>query len=624
MEARFGEAFDGVRVHTDVEAARLAAAAGARAYTVGQDIVFGLRQYSPGTPAGLRLLAHELAHVLQQRTAGGPDPGTAQEREAERVAGQAGADARVHVTGTSAPGVPQLAGESAGQPRLIFLDTNVIVDIAIRGNTWIEGKIQELRRQGHEVYLSQQVYNELVLQPKDPGTVAAQRAAIQRLGLEVGPAGTMPARAAVYVASGEDPTGKLRETMVTRQEKRFLPILSEPDIMLEAPRGKRNDVLVAAQVKAAGGELWTFDPDYLTTKKGPQGLIRTGARPEVTREISEGGLGVKIAPESWEVPTARPPGGGGSLPQGSPTSGAPGGAAGASAVSSGTSKLKESGTRAPRALETTALGHGEASMVAERRAVQALPRSETGGETGAARAVARGGAEPGMERPSPKGMGLKGGPSPITGAVVSIGAGIAGGLLTSWMHDKMVQAVREMPRPSVNRASLWASGGVRDRTSLDLLASNLPNAVADFEAGRGRYTIEVLAFWNRWDAAPAAERQVLLDQLEDAVWQDQGRLLEAQRNVAEALQLEPQITEGVQAARELQTLVDNPVVFEQLATKTGMSAGEVAAVSSNLAWYQASFTRGVLQPLHRLATRLQETFDGNEALLDQIKLATRR
>src|SRR5262249_36509684 len=38
----------------------------AQAYTVGQDIVFGAGQYAPSTPAGQRLLAHELAHVVQQ------------------------------------------------------------------------------------------------------------------------------------------------------------------------------------------------------------------------------------------------------------------------------------------------------------------------------------------------------------------------------------------------------------------------------------------------------------------------------------------------------------------------------------------------------------------------------
>jgi hypothetical protein len=59
--------FSRVRIHDNAQAARSARAVDARAYTVGQDIVFGAHQYHPATPAGRRLLAHELAHVLQQR-----------------------------------------------------------------------------------------------------------------------------------------------------------------------------------------------------------------------------------------------------------------------------------------------------------------------------------------------------------------------------------------------------------------------------------------------------------------------------------------------------------------------------------------------------------------------------
>jgi hypothetical protein len=66
MEARFGVDFSQVRVHNDVGAASSAQDISAYAYTVGDDIVFGSGQYAPDTPAGRRLLAHELAHVVQQ------------------------------------------------------------------------------------------------------------------------------------------------------------------------------------------------------------------------------------------------------------------------------------------------------------------------------------------------------------------------------------------------------------------------------------------------------------------------------------------------------------------------------------------------------------------------------
>jgi hypothetical protein len=66
MESRFGRDFSQVRVHAGEEAAAAARAAGARAYTVGKDIVFGSGEYLPGTASTKRLLAHELAHFIQQ------------------------------------------------------------------------------------------------------------------------------------------------------------------------------------------------------------------------------------------------------------------------------------------------------------------------------------------------------------------------------------------------------------------------------------------------------------------------------------------------------------------------------------------------------------------------------
>lgn len=70
MEPRFGHDFSGVRVHTDGKAAESARAVNALAYTVGRNVVFGSGQYMPGIREGKKLLAHELAHVVQQGNAG--------------------------------------------------------------------------------------------------------------------------------------------------------------------------------------------------------------------------------------------------------------------------------------------------------------------------------------------------------------------------------------------------------------------------------------------------------------------------------------------------------------------------------------------------------------------------
>lgn len=66
MESRFGRDFSAVRVHDDARAHDSARAARAAAYTVGQDVVFGAGRYAPETAAGRHLLAHELAHTVQQ------------------------------------------------------------------------------------------------------------------------------------------------------------------------------------------------------------------------------------------------------------------------------------------------------------------------------------------------------------------------------------------------------------------------------------------------------------------------------------------------------------------------------------------------------------------------------
>ncbi|TCO80404.1 succinylglutamate desuccinylase/aspartoacylase family protein [Plasticicumulans lactativorans] len=72
FEPRFGHDFGAVRVHDGSHAAAAARDLGARAFTLGRDVVFGAGQYAPHTAAGRHLLAHELTHVVQQ--AGGAAP----------------------------------------------------------------------------------------------------------------------------------------------------------------------------------------------------------------------------------------------------------------------------------------------------------------------------------------------------------------------------------------------------------------------------------------------------------------------------------------------------------------------------------------------------------------------
>lgn len=88
FESRFGHDFSGVRVHADDRAAEAARSLNAEAYASGHHLVFGRGRYNPVTQQGQGLLAHELTHVVQQRSglsaSESPDsPHDPAEREAE-------------------------------------------------------------------------------------------------------------------------------------------------------------------------------------------------------------------------------------------------------------------------------------------------------------------------------------------------------------------------------------------------------------------------------------------------------------------------------------------------------------------------------------------------------------
>jgi hypothetical protein len=101
MQGRFATDFSHVRVHADAQAGAVADAIGARAFTVGNHIIFGSGRFATGDADGIGLIAHELTHVVQQqpmgRDVGLPAtlaglpvsrPGDAAEREATSVAAQ--------------------------------------------------------------------------------------------------------------------------------------------------------------------------------------------------------------------------------------------------------------------------------------------------------------------------------------------------------------------------------------------------------------------------------------------------------------------------------------------------------------------------------------------------------
>jgi hypothetical protein len=119
VERRLGHDFGTVRLHHDDTAAATSSALGARAWTFGEHVAFGRGEYRPGHDGYRRLLAHELAHVLQQADAGQPTsmslapPGDAFEREAESMAAAA-----MSPDEPSGPPVPVSASPAAVQRAL--------------------------------------------------------------------------------------------------------------------------------------------------------------------------------------------------------------------------------------------------------------------------------------------------------------------------------------------------------------------------------------------------------------------------------------------------------------------------------------------------------------------------
>jgi hypothetical protein len=108
FSSRYAHDFSSVRVHNDERAAKSADALSAHAYTVGPHVMFGRGQFAPETDQGRHLLAHELAHVVQQSRGGSAMPGTANrglESAADHAANLVARGQRAAVAGNSGIGI---------------------------------------------------------------------------------------------------------------------------------------------------------------------------------------------------------------------------------------------------------------------------------------------------------------------------------------------------------------------------------------------------------------------------------------------------------------------------------------------------------------------------------------
>jgi outer membrane protein OmpA-like peptidoglycan-associated protein len=136
LEPRFGHDFSRIRIHTDAQAADSARAVNALAYTVGEDVVFGRGQYRPESSDGQRLIAHELAHTIQQAGGTGElkpsESGLEREAESASRAALEGRDVTVNsaaplgLSRQPAPGAAPSLAPAASSASAVETDPNTI------------------------------------------------------------------------------------------------------------------------------------------------------------------------------------------------------------------------------------------------------------------------------------------------------------------------------------------------------------------------------------------------------------------------------------------------------------------------------------------------------------------
>lgn len=154
MEPRFGHDFSRVRVHTDALAGESAHAVDALAYTVGRDVVFAPGQYAPLTTRGQRLLAHELAHTVQQvglpdrpmasSNGGVSSPSDPSEQEADRIADQVMSGQSNGLTHSTALADPNLLHRSIDYDECTSAEEPVVLDSHNRAINMVQNAVTKL------------------------------------------------------------------------------------------------------------------------------------------------------------------------------------------------------------------------------------------------------------------------------------------------------------------------------------------------------------------------------------------------------------------------------------------------------------------------------------------------
>jgi Domain of unknown function (DUF4157) len=221
--------FSRVRIHTGRSAAAAARQFGAQAFTAGSDISFAAGSYAPHTDTGRRLIAHELAHVVQQRGIAG-----------DTVFRQ----------------TPPAPAGGAGAPpsRVVYIDANIIIQ-ANRGNQPVAEALRAMQRSGVEVRIPPFQYGELVNDPDIPRTATAQRLVLEEMNIRVGAAPSLEQRVDVNLAGQTAAGGNIMQ---------------------------QSDQQLVASVQADGrnAEIWSLDTPFTSNPEQVETVYGVRIAPE--------------------------------------------------------------------------------------------------------------------------------------------------------------------------------------------------------------------------------------------------------------------------------------------------------------------------------------------------------
>src|SRR5262245_11572117 len=277
MEHRFGADFGGVRLHTDKAAAESADGLNAKAYTIGNDIVFNTGQFAPAQHDGHWLLDHELAHVVQQSRGGEAprlDPRAANEQAANVAAVQSTTGAGpIAVGGSSGVGIAREIDDEEPAPReetqgrlvtIEVIDTNPEISAEIR--SVLEGEYVPTPAQAKE------------LKGRDPNFNFSGRASIDR-----GNAYERTIRDAIN-------SGELSHPLLSRERgvprATVAPAHGDP-FERELTRGQR----AQGRILDVG---WSVE---VTVEGGSTGFLSQNKLTQIARDLRNSGESVVIVPE---------------------------------------------------------------------------------------------------------------------------------------------------------------------------------------------------------------------------------------------------------------------------------------------------------------------------------------